>query len=39
MKAKKLSIEELKKMLEEIHKDPELMEVAKKFVAKLGGRA
>ena len=32
-------MEELKRMLEKIHKDPELMEIAKKFVAKLGGRA
>lgn len=39
MKAKKPSMEELKRMIEEIHRDPELMEIAKKFVANLGGKA
>lgn len=38
MKAKKPSMEELGKMIEEIHKDPELMEIAKKFVIRHGGR-
>ena len=38
MKTKKPSMEKLKKMLEEIHKDPELMEIAKKFVIRHGGR-
>ena len=29
---------ELKKAIEELHKDPELMEIAKKFVIRHGGR-
>ncbi|GEM_PF-3986781 len=39
MKRKKPSFEELKKLLDRIHKDPELIKAAKKFVARLGGRA
>lgn len=39
MKRKKPGFEELEKMLDKIHKDPELMEAAKRFVARLGGRA
>lgn len=38
MKAKKPSMEELGKMIQEIHKDPELMGIAKKFVIRHGGR-
>ena len=38
MKAKKLTLEELKKSIEELHKDPELMEIAKNFVIRHGGR-
>ena len=38
MKTKKPSMGELKKLLEEVHKDPELMEIAKKFVIMHGGR-
>ena len=32
-------MEELEKLLDKIHNDPELMKVAKKFVARLGGKA
>ena len=39
MKTKKPSMEKLEKLLDEIHKDPKLMKIAKKFVAKLGGKA
>jgi len=39
MKRKKPSFNKLKKILDKIHKDPELMEIAKKFVARLGSRA
>ena len=38
MKAKKPSMEELEKMIEEVHIDPELMEIAKNFVRRHGGR-
>ena len=38
MKGKKPSFEELKRMLDKIHKDPELMEIAKEFVIRHGGR-
>lgn len=38
MKHKKPSFEELEKSIEKLHKDPELMEIAKKFVIKHGGR-
>jgi len=38
MKHKKPSFNELKKMLDKIHKDPELMEIAKRFVIRHGGR-
>ncbi len=38
MKRKKPSFEELEKSIEELHKDPELMEIAKKFVIRHGGR-
>ena len=37
-KTKKPSMEELEMMLKEIHEDPELMEIAKKFVIRHGGR-
>jgi len=39
MKRKKTSFEELKKMLDIIHKDSQIMKIAKKFVANLGSRA
>jgi len=39
MKTKKPSMEELKKVLDEIHNDSKLMDIAKKFVARLGGKA
>jgi len=39
MKMKKPSMEKLKKLLDKIHKDPELMEEAKKYVANLGSKA
>ena len=38
MKSKKPSVEELKKSIEELQNDPELMEIAKKFVIRHGGR-
>mgnify|MGYP001579184539 CR=1 FL=1 len=38
MKAKKPSMEELKKILEEFKKDPKLVEMAKQFVIRHGGR-
>jgi len=38
MKRKKPSFEEVRKMIERIHKDPELMEIARKFVIRHGGR-
>jgi len=37
MKTKKPSLEELKKMLEEIHKDPKLIESIKEFIRYQGG--
>lgn len=39
MKRKKPSFEELERMLDKIHNDPELMKAARKFVAKLGSNA
>lgn len=38
MKTKKPSIDELKKRIDELHEDPELMEIAKNFVIRHGGR-
>ncbi|MEK6948854.1 MAG: hypothetical protein AABX34_01440 [Nanoarchaeota archaeon] len=38
MKSKKPSMEELKKLLDEFKKDPKLVEMAKKFVIRHGGR-
>ena len=38
MKGKKPDFEKLEKMLEKMHKDPELMEIAKKFVIRHHGR-
>ncbi len=38
MKRKKADFEELKRILEEFKKDPKLVEMAKKFVIRHGGR-
>ncbi len=38
MKRKKPGFEELEKMLDRMHNDPELMEIAKGFVRRHGGR-
>ena len=38
MKRKKTDFEELKKILEEFKKDPKLVEMAKQFVIRHGGR-
>jgi len=38
MKHKKPSFEKLKKMLDEFKKDPKLVEIAKKFVIRHGGK-
>ncbi len=38
MRHKKPSFEELKKSIEKLHKDPKLMEIAKRFVIMHGGR-
>jgi len=39
MKSKKPGMKKLKMMIRKLHEDPELMEIAKKFVAHLGSRA
>lgn len=38
MKRKKPTMEELKKILEEFKKDPKLVEMAKQFVIRHGGK-
>jgi len=39
MKRKKPSMEELKKLLNKIHKNPKMVDIAKDFVSNLGSKA